>query len=78
MIYAWDEIRGEVLEVTGDSNLGSDYWDPEISKMMNSDDNENGWHVDHVIDLPNGIRIVIEMDGRTHTAVWVTTPDDDA
>jgi hypothetical protein len=71
-MYVWDEICQEAKLVT-DANPGIESWEPGAAdaELM-----PWYWRTDHVIDLPDGTRIVIESDNRAHTAVWVTTKED--
>jgi hypothetical protein len=78
MIFVWDEISCEVRPLREDGSNALDQ--PacvdrigEVPQLI-EDGHWADWQVDHVIDLPDGTRIVIESDDRAHTAVLVTTP----
>jgi hypothetical protein len=69
----WDEISNEARPVTDAHPVECPLdWDSLRHRewMLNC----SGWKTDHVIDLPDGTRIVLESDDRAHTAVIVTQP----
>lgn len=71
-IFQWDEISGEVRTIDAP-------WFQEVDPQlfgeipfMIQDGVWTDWQVDHVVDLPDGTRVVIESDERAHTSVFVT------
>lgn len=64
-IYQWDEISGEAIVCNG----GGAFSDPVPQTPV---DRDMGWTNDHVIDLPDGTRVVIDSDERGHKTIWVT------
>lgn len=74
-VYVWDEIQGRSREIVdnqeypnpiGDGNIIGGFAEGSIDRQM------GGWEMQYVADFPGGIRVVIESDGRAHTAMWLT------
>lgn len=75
MIWVWDEISDESKPVVdnqeypnpiGDGNIIGGFAEATIDRDL------GGWAMQDVADFPNGVRVVIESDGRAHTAIWLT------
>jgi hypothetical protein len=74
-MWVWDEISGEAKAVTDAHPVDCPLdWEGHPQTEQASRFNASGWESQHVLDLPDGTRIVIESDERAHTAVLVTQP----
>lgn len=71
-IYVWDNISCEVHE--------ADYLAEPTGLNLNTGEvdlvERSTWTKDHVLDLPDGTRIVLESDDRNHHSLWVTTKEE--
>jgi hypothetical protein len=78
-MWVWDEISGECKPLTDRHPLDCsvDGIIGEVPDMI-KDGAFCDWQMDHVIDLPDGTRLVIESDERAHTAVIIVQPEGDA
>lgn len=72
MIVAWDEIGGEVMDMTGYSDAIED----QIGREGPADEQRLGWEMQYVVDFPGGQRVIVETDERAHTCIWLVTYDD--
>lgn len=67
MIWVWDEMTGGEAHQADGLDDPTGWQDGQLDEL-----NRSSWQVEHVIDLPNGMRIVIERSTRGHSAVLVT------
>jgi hypothetical protein len=74
-IYQWDEYRGSAIEITDACPLDQ-AWDPETADRMNDEFADTiDWSMVEVVDFPNGIRLVHEMDERASSCFILVMPD---
>jgi len=74
-MWQWDEIQGVTRPVDDANPIESPLdWSGTLYSWLDGEPTKNssGWQTDHVIDLPDGTRIVIESDERAHTSVLIT------
>lgn len=64
MIWVWDEIQNEAMPLDAEHPL-----DCNIEEHR---EGTNGWEWQYTADFPDGTRIVIETDERSHTAILMT------
>lgn len=80
MIYQWDEITCDVHTIAEENSEFRHLVEPLAEAVpeygIEGPTSDLPWRVQHVIDLPDTTRIVVERSDRNHLSIIITTPED--